>query len=363
MQDAHKWGHTNGVKRSDVSPGPFIKEAMEERDVTAVVVKDASGAPTALVLMNLDVHKSDIEAAREQQKPDFDVRWAGSVSYISLLSTRNEAKKGHASLAMLTAMKHAKDSGKRIVYLEAARTVVAYYLTNSFGLGVHAFLLESEELFESSRAFALSTSGRDFADIEKTIARAMVASDVPTVAFVLHGKDALAGLNYGDMTAGAPPDGERAWLGQHVAMHRVTVRTPLVVGHTYEVVLATGGYEGSAEELTGHLGALAGRRKLAGAFSDSSSESRTQRKEAALPLTSWQQGEYLRFANGKLGGFVAIRFDPNIGFRRTTQTHGLIRGHDAHDAHEAVMEVVTRSVAQLPDSASMNKTEVGIGFG
>ncbi len=78
--------------------------------------------------------------------------------YIDILGARDNSPSGHPALAMVRAMRHAKANGKRIVYLSVIDTSLAHYLTNSFGDGVHAFVLCDEDTFEVTRRFALSPS-------------------------------------------------------------------------------------------------------------------------------------------------------------------------------------------------------------
>jgi hypothetical protein len=89
------------------------------------------------------------------------------------------------------------------------------------------------------------------------------------VGVVLAGKDALAALDYGGLVNGAncgrlvngaPPTTEREWLGQSVIFWPVASESALVVGRTYDIVLA--------QALTGqHAHAdRHGKRWLAGAL-------------------------------------------------------------------------------------------------
>ncbi len=209
IDPAYQWEHTQGVDRDGVDVLMYVDMARYDPSITAVVVK-SGGLPTALVLITLD-------------PPDtygvcFHASWDEHIATIKLLSTADYAPKGHAALAMAHAMTYARERGRKLVCLSALSTAVANYLNNCFGGGVHAFLIETEDAFERSRTYALSssTSARDFVDIARLINETVHSETVPTVAFVLHGKDALAGLDYERIIEGPPPMTPRAWLGRHV---------------------------------------------------------------------------------------------------------------------------------------------------
>ena len=217
---------------------------------------------------------------------------------------------------------------------------MAYYLNNCFGEGVHSFLVETKSVFERSRTYALSSSSstRDFVDIARVINETLDSELVPTVAFVLHGKDALAGLDYERIVKGPPPNTPREWLGRHVRMRRVSARAPLVVGLTYECILSSEQVR-RTHALTGYVShsALVGRRKLLGELVQVGARRRGE-------VDSWAPGEVATFANGILGHFVEVLFDPAIAFRRTVRTHAAV------DAGE----VAHLRVEQLPDATTLN---------
>ena len=249
-------------------------------------------------------------------------------------------------------MRHAKANGKRIVYLSAIDTALAYYLTNSFGDGVHAFMLCDEDTFEVTRRFALSPShsARDYADIEAAMTRATRHAFMPIVGFVLDGKDALAALDYDRLVDGAPPATEREWLGQSATFWPVASESPLVVGRTYDIVLARHSSMLLAEgALTGqhaHTGRH-GTRWLAGAFVGAHGK-----RNSGL-VDSWGAGQILTFTNGELGCYVNIEYRPQYAFRQTTREHALV-GLEKHD--DEVTEVVTiRSISDLPPARSLSR--------
>ena len=350
----HQWAHVLD-ERSGISRGYLrsrLQEAIDDSEITAVVVSNNDG-PTALVLMRLHMGEEHIET--EDNKGEithFDERWAPNLAYIGILSKRDGAPGGHPAFAMASAMEVASRAGKRIVYLSAIPVVVGYYLDNSFGRRVHAFLLGDKETFERSREYALSppSSARDFANIEDAILHATHQADYPIVGFVLDGKDALSGLDYRKLVAGQPPTSESEWLGRHVAMWPVDSATPLVVGRTYDVVHAKGkSVLSRAGDLTGYLapsGGLVGRRRLAGAFVGV--KGRRDTKREGSEVAAWSEGEVLTFSNGILGCYVEIAYDRRIGFRQTTREHDLI-GHEI----DGVAEVKTVLVSELPEAESL----------
>ena len=331
IRPEHRWEHTQGLDSDGISIAFYLGLASRHPETALVVVKDGSGRPTALVLIELAA-----SGAR------FHESWDPHLAYINLLSTCDSAPKGHASLAMARAMQYAKEQGRRVVYLCALPTAVAYYLNNCFGSGVHAFLIRTEELFESSRTYALSSSrsARDFVDIASVVNRNVRLESLPIVAFVLHGKDALAGLDYASIVNGPAPQTTRAWLGRHVRMSHVTAQTPLVVGHTYEVAVASE-VPSRTQAMTGYVASstLVGRRTLIGAFVGVGKRSGA--------IGSWVQGEVATFANGVLGCYVALSHHPDVAFRRTVRTHDVV--DDAEVMHLGVDELV-----RLPDATTLD---------
>ncbi len=307
-----------------------------------MVVFDEEG-PTALVLMRVNVCPDDMDASDL-----FDTRWADHLSYIDILSSRDNSPGGHPALAMVSAMRHAKANGKWIVYLSAIDTALAYYLTNSFGDGVHAFVLCDEGTFEVTRRFALSPShsARDYADIEAAMTRATENAFMPIVGFVLDGKDALAALDYDRLVDGAPPTTEREWLGQTATFWPVASESPLVVGRTYDIVLAS--MLVADGELTGQHARTGrhGKRWLAGAFVG------VHGKRNNGLVDSWGAGQMLTFANGKSGCYVNIEYRPQYAFRQTTREHALV----GLERDDEVTEIVTiRSISDLPPARSLSR--------
>jgi hypothetical protein len=201
-----------------------------------------SQGPSALVLMHVDVHPEEIKTRDRLRNSivHFDRRWVDHLPHIDINSPLDLSSGGHRALALLSAMRHAKANGKRIVYLSAVSTAVAYYLNYSFGDGVHAFVLGDEDTFEVTRRFALSPghSARDYANVEAAMENASTQTVAHIVGFVLDGKDALAALDYSRLVGGAPPTTKREWLGQSATFWPVARDSPLVVGRTYDVVLA-----------------------------------------------------------------------------------------------------------------------------
>ena len=334
VEPAHLWEHTEGVARDSVNVPFYLKLASRRPSITLVVVKDGSSRPTALVLIELE--------AGFATGVQFHESWNRDLAQIEVLTTCDHAPEGHATLAMARAMQYSKEHKKRVVYLCALPSVVAYYLNNCFGEGVHAFLMQTEELFESSRTYALSSSrsSRDFVDIASVIKRNVQSEPLPKVAFVLHGKDALAGLDYASIVDGPPPQTERAWLGRHVRMSRVSAKTPLVVGHTYEVAL-TSEEPRRTQAMTGYVAGstLVGRRKLVGAFLGVG--------KRRGDVCAWAPGDVATFANGVLRCYVALAFHPDLAFRRTVRTH------DAVDDAEVVYLRVDE-LDKLPVATTLN---------
>ena len=334
VEPAHRWEHTEGLERGGVDIPFYLKLASGRPSIALVVVKDGSGRPTALVMIEL--------TASYAPGMRFHESWDPYLAHVELLSTCDDAPKGHATLAMARAMQYAKEHDRRVVYLCALPTAVAYYLNNCFGEGVHAFLIRTGELFEHSRTYALSSprSTRDFVDIASVVSRNVQSELLPKVAFVLHGKDALAGLDYASIVDGPPPQTARAWLGRHVRMSGVTAQTPLVVGHTYEVVVASEAPR-RTQAMTGYVATstLVGRRKLIGAFVG------VGRRRGGI--VSWVPGEVATFANGVLRCYVALSFHPELAFRRTVRTHDVV--DDAEVVHVGVHEL-----DELPDAATLN---------
>lgn len=348
----HQWAHVGRRNEGSISKSYLanrVERALLNVDpvntATAVVVLDEEG-PTALALMRVNVCPDDMDASDR-----FDTRWADHLSYIDILSRRNDAPGGHPALAMVSAMRHAKANGKRIVYLSAIDTALAYYLNNSFGDGVHAFVLCDEDTFEVTRRFALSPShsARDYADIEAAMTSATRHALMPIVGFVLDGKDALAALDYDRLVDDAPPATEREWLGQSAMFWPVAGESPLVVGRTYDIVLARHSSMLVADgELTGqhaHTGRH-GKRWLAGAFVG------VHGKRNNGLVDSWGAGQMLTFANGELGCYVNIEYRPQYAFRQTTREHALV----GLERDDEVTEIVTiRSISDLPPARSLSR--------
>jgi hypothetical protein len=86
-------------------------------------------------------------------------------------------------------------------------TALLWYINTFFGRGVYSVLLEGEECFERSRAYALSrsTSTRDVEDLASVLALCAL-NGLCAVGLVVHGREALAGLDYADLLD-APPVG------------------------------------------------------------------------------------------------------------------------------------------------------------
>jgi hypothetical protein len=351
----HQWAHVGSQNQGSISKSYLvgrIQRALHVNTVTAVVVSDALG-PTALVLMRVNVCPDDMDT-----RDHFDTRWADHLSYIDILSARDDAPGGHPALAMVSAMRHAKANGKRIVYLSAIDTALAYYLNNSFGDGVHAFVLCDEDTFEVTRRFALSPShsARDYADIEAAMTRATMHALMPIVGFVLDGKDALAALDYDRLVGGAPPATEREWLGQSATFWPVASESPLVVGRTYDIVLARHSSMLVAEgALTGqhaHTGRH-GKRWLAGAFVGVHGKRNNGVVDSwgARQMLTFANGDF-EFANGKSGCYVNIEYRPQYAFRQTTREHALV----GLERDDEVTEVVTiKSISDLPPARSLSR--------
>jgi hypothetical protein len=322
----NRWTHVRNKASDGVSPVSFIEEAMAGAGTTAIVVKTGSGVPTACVLMHLDVDGGGVLEA------------ACGLAHITLLSTCDDAPKGHATRAMAEAMQLARRSGKGIVYLRALSARLAYYMNVCFGRGVHALLVQTEELFERSRAYALASqvSGRDGQSIGCILDEAGL---LPVVAFALHGRDALARLDYGELAAGGPKT-------EPARMRRVSADAPLVVGHSYEVALATS--VGAAEGLVGDGAERRyGRRKLAGSFVRVVGRANARLANYTVcseeGASSWGPGEVAVFENGLMHWNVGIRFDAGIAFRRTMREHMLFEPVQADPEEEFL-------VGQLPDA-------------
>ena len=331
----NRWTHVRNKARDGVSPVSFIEEAMAGASTTAVVVKSRSGVPTACVLMELDVDDGGVLDA------------ACGLAHITLLSTCDDAPKGHATRAVAEAMQLARRSGKGLVYLRALSARLAYYMNVCFGAGVHALLVQTEELFERSRAYALASqaSGRDGQSIGCILDEAGL---LPVVAFALHGRDALARLDYGALVAGGP----KAEPARGVRMRRVSDDAPLVVGHSYEVALATSAEAVEAvEAVEGFVGDGAerrcGRRKLAGSFVGVVGRANARLANYTVcseeGASAWGPGEVAVFENGLMHWNVGIRFDAGIAFRRTMREHMLFEPVQADPEEEFL-------VGQLPDA-------------
>ncbi len=112
---------------------------------------------------------------------------------------------------------------------------------------------------------------------------------MPIVGFALDGKDALAALDYDRLVGGGPPATEREWLGQSATFWPVARESPLVVGRTYDIVLASMLVADGA--LTGqhaHTGRH-GKRWLAGAFVG------VHGKRNSGLVDSWGAGQTVRY--------------------------------------------------------------------
>ncbi len=122
-------------------------------------------------------------------------------------------------------------------------------------------------------------------------------------------------------------------------MSRVSARTPLVVGRTYEAILATQ-QPRRTQALTGYVvhSTRVGQRKFVGEL--------VQVGRRRGTVASWGAGEVATFANGILGRFVDITFDASIAFRRTVRTHPVVDSDAA--------ELVRLRVDELPDAATLS---------
>ncbi len=131
-----------------------------------------------------------------------DERWAPECAYVEIVSSCDDAPPGHPRFAVHTAVALARSLGKRMVV-----TALLWYINTFFGRGVYSVLLEGEECFERSRAYALSrsTSTRDVEDLASVLALCAL-NGLCAVGLVVHGREALAGLDYADLLD-APPVG------------------------------------------------------------------------------------------------------------------------------------------------------------
>lgn len=350
MRPENAWRHVPvGVARTGVAADVYIESEVhdESSKATAVIVKTGRGVPTALVLVEHDVTSF---RAPQMARMGLAVAWKPHVSYIALLTTSDDTPRGHASLAMRNALLDARMHDKSIVSLKAIDGALLYYLRTRFDEHVHAFMCDSEEIFERSRAFALlsPTSGRGGRD--GAMLEALMLESKNQVLFSLRGRSFLEGLDYETLSSGAPSRAEAMFSGTHVRMWHVAVERPLVVGYSYDVALASESAEPDRETKAGYVDVgnelLWGRRRFVGEFVGIYVGARRvalaalAKYELAVEhgLERWEQGIAV-FENGIMGESVGLSYDARLVFRRTAR---------AHDALEPQQDYRLCSIDELP---------------
>ena len=358
MRPENAWRHVpHGTTRTGLVASVYVEnelyEAKSKGTATAVIVKAArTGAPTALVLIEHDLASFN---AAQLRRMGLASAWKPHVSYIALLTSSDDAPRGHSSLAMRNALLDARlMRDKDIVCLTAIHGALLYYLRTRFDESVHAFLCDDEETFEWTRAYALSSAtsgrgGRDAAALESVMQQSS-----NRVLFSLRGRAFLEALDYETLSAGNPPETEAEIAGTHVRMWRVARERPLVLGHSYDVALASERDEPPAEtEAAGYVVDVAagaeprrrrrGVRRFVGEFVGVVGAHHAP--GAALPalgrytltreygLERWDGGVAV-FENGVMRELVGLAFDARLAFRRTAREHAVFEPRHGPYRHD-----------------------------
>lgn len=293
LAPAHRWPHvgdsTSGGMYEHTLPRRCSEQLSDPTD-TLVAVGNSADEVTACVFMNMDPDPSLISGA-------LDERWAPECAYVEIVSSCDDAPPGHPRFAMHTAVALARSLGKRMVVLHSMNTALLWYINTFFGRGVYSVLLEGEECFERSRAYALSrsTSTRDVEELGSVLALCAL-NGLCAVGLVVHGREALAGLDYADLLDAPPTGAARAWP--------VSAVHPLVVGHTY----TTG-------------------RALAGEFVKLARRPNKDVRpwwtlgKGRRGYTEWGPGDVAVFANGDQQRAIGIKYGRGVAFRRTFRRH------------------------------------------
>ena len=209
-----------------------LEEQLKNPTETIIIVGNSPDNPTACVCMNME-HKGVNTII------DLDSSWDSVYSYISLVSSSDDASAGHATYAMNIALLYAKDNGKYIVLLDSLKTSLLWYINTFFTRHVYPVIINDDECFERSRAYALGkdTSTEETEDIGQVLTLPFKSklSTFAEVAFILYGRKALTGINYSDFSGSAPSTSEML-KGDHIQMYYVSNDHPIVVGYSYRVI-------------------------------------------------------------------------------------------------------------------------------
>ena len=323
MRDIHPeycWMHVGDKKTGGYMSDELklhLEEQLKNPTETIIIVGNSPVNPTACVCMNME-HKGVNTIIR------LDSSWDSVYSYISLVSSSDDASAGHATYAMNIALLYAKDNGKYIVLLDSLKTSLLWYINTFFTRHVYPVIINDDECFERSRAYALGrdTSTEETEDIGGVLTLPFISkfSTFAEVAFILYGRKALSGMNYSDFSRSAPSTPEML-KGHHIQMYYVNNDHPIIVGYSYRVIQLRN--SDSTEESV-----LVEREnsyfvgKLVGLIRNEESVPAEEVLEhwnlypKHQGFNNWQIGDIAVFSNSD-DRLIGVKNDGNIAFRRS----------------------------------------------
>ena len=318
IQSEYCWMHVGDKKRGGYMSDELelhLKEQLKNPTETIIIVGNSADKPTACVCMNME-HKGVNTII------DVDSSWDSVYSYISLVSSSDDASAGHASYAMKIALLYAKEKGKYIVLLDSLKTSLLWYINTFFTRHVYPVILNDDECFERSRAYALGrdTSTEETEDIGQVLTLPFKSklSTFAEVAFILYGRKAVTGMNYSDFSGSAPTS--EMLKGHHIQMYYVSNDNPIVVGYSYRVIQFRNFDSTKESELVETKNSyFAG--KFVGLIRNEESVPVEQVLEHWIlypkhkGFNNWQIGDIAVFSNSD--GLIGVKNDGNIAFSRS----------------------------------------------
>lgn len=315
IQSEYCWMHVGDKKKGGYMSDELelhLKEQLKNPTETIIIVGNSPDKPTACVCMNME-HKGVNTII------DLDASWDSVYSYISLVSSSDDASAGHASYAMKIALLYAKEKGKYIVLLDSLKTSLLWYINTFFTRDVYPVILNDDECFERSRAYALGrdTSTEETEDIGQVLTLPFKSklSTFAEVAFILYGRKAVTGMNYSDFSRSAPTS--EMLKGDHIEMYYVSNDNPIVIGYSYRVINFHSTKESVLVERENSY--FAG--KFVGLIRNEESVPVEQLFEHwdGYPkhkgFNNWQIGDVAVFSNSDR--LIGVKNDGNIAFRRS----------------------------------------------
>lgn len=321
MRDIHPeycWMHVGDQKRGGYMSDELelhLKEQLKNPTETIIIVGNSPDKPTACVCMNME-HKGVNTII------DLDASWDSVYSYISLISSSDDASAGHATYAMKIALLYAKEKGKYIVLLDSLKTSLLWYINTFFTRDVYPVILNDDECFERSRAYALGrdTSTEETEDIGQVLTLPFKSklSTFAEVAFILYGREALTGMNYSNFSRSAPTS--KMLKGQHIQMYYVSNDNPIVVGYSYRVIQSRN-FDSTKEFDLAETKNSYFAGKFVGLIRNEESVPAEQVLEHWIlypkykGFNNWQIGDIAVFSNSD--GLIGVKNDGNIAFSRS----------------------------------------------